>query len=233
MSFRPSLSRVTFLIVGSVLFSLSVVSIFYPLIRYIQTPWEIACVFVIAGLGIFFGRSGLDVPIIRKIVKSIIYAPFLAFLALIVLLFIPVQPVGRLIAHRDVSAERYRAIIPRSPWHKELSAMLLSRYGLESSVRDEGCFPIVALYTYYLGYQAVMVPAIKTRYGHDIVKECTEDAKSAWEKLIEKNIKANQTDAPNYHPFGTSVMLPADPLRGQEARQKQVPAGDRQRCIDI
>ncbi len=43
--------------------------------------------------------------------------------------------------------------------------------------------------------------------------------------------QSEQTDAPNYHPFGTSVMLPADPLRGQEARQKQVVAGDRGRSV--
>jgi hypothetical protein len=47
-------------------------------------------------------------------------------------------------------------------------------------------------------------------------------------------VKANeseQTDGPNHHPFGTSVMSPADPLRGQEPRQKQVVIGHRGRSI--
>jgi hypothetical protein len=44
-------------------------------------------------------------------------------------------------------------------------------------------------------------------------------------------MKTEQTDGPNHHPFGTSVMLPADPLRGQEARQKQVVIGHRGRSV--
>jgi len=40
---------------------------------------------------------------------------------------------------------------------------------------------------------------------------------------------AHRADRPNPHPFGTSVMLPADSLRGKEARQKQVVIGHRGR----
>jgi len=44
-------------------------------------------------------------------------------------------------------------------------------------------------------------------------------------------MKTEQTDRPNHHPFGTSVIPPADPLRGQEARQKQVVIGHRGRWV--
>lgn len=186
---RPHSLRVIILIGGSILFSLSVVNLFFPVFGLGRTFWQIGCVFVIAGLGIFIGRRGLKDPIVQMIVKSIIYAPLLAFLGMIILPFIPIQPVGRLVAHRDVSAGRYVAILPGSPWHKELTEMLQSRYGLESSVHSEGSFPIIARFTYYTGYQTVMAPAIKTKYGHDVVQECTKEVKQAWEKRIEEKHK--------------------------------------------
>jgi len=43
------------------------------------------------------------------------------------------------------------------------------------------------------------------------------------------NEKIEPTDRPNSRPFGTSGISPADPLRGQETRQKQAPVGHRGR----
>jgi len=45
--------------------------------------------------------------------------------------------------------------------------------------------------------------------------------------------KAEQTDRPNSRPFGTSGIAPADPLRGQDLRQKQAAVGHRGRSLKI
>jgi len=44
-----------------------------------------------------------------------------------------------------------------------------------------------------------------------------------------KSKKSQQSDRANHRPCGTSGMPPADPLRGQEPRQKQAVAAHRGR----
>jgi hypothetical protein len=46
---------------------------------------------------------------------------------------------------------------------------------------------------------------------------------------MNKRKKSEQIDGPNSRPFGTSGIPPADPLRGQEACQKQAAVGHRGR----
>lgn len=190
MSNRPSLAKLAILIVGSVLFSLSTVNLFFPVRGFPRTLFAMGLVFVLAGGAIYFGREWSKVRTARIAVKTIVYTPLLAFGAFMILPFIPIQPVGAIAAHRDISAGNYRAIIPRRPWHKELAALLLNRYGIESKVYSGGCFPLIIEMTYYSGYRSVMERAIKEKYGHDVVKECTEEARSSWEKTIKEKDKS-------------------------------------------
>lgn len=188
---RPSFVRLALLIVGSLLFSLSVVNIFIPVFGFPRPFFWMGFIFVLAGGGIYFGRAWLAVRAARITVKTIIYAPLLAFLFGIVLLFVPVQPLGRIAAHRDIASGTYKVIIPLRPWRDELTKELKDQYRITTRLSG-GCFTTTFQSTYDSGYQSVVLKALKDKYGRDVVKECTEKVEAEWKRdFQEKTMKRN------------------------------------------
>ncbi len=189
MSNRPSIFRLIVLLVGSILVSLSVINIFVRVFGLPKAYFQMGLVFALAGACIYFGRGWLKVRAARITVKTIVYTPPLAFLFGIILLFIPVQPLGRLAAHRDIASGIYKVQIPLRPWRDELTKVLKDQYGVTARVSG-GCFTTTFQSTYDSGYQSVVLKALKDKYGRDVVKECAESIESAWKSNFDaKNNK--------------------------------------------
>ncbi len=184
MSTRPSTFRLVILLAGSILVSLSVINIFVRVYGLPKEYLQMGLVFALAGACIYFGRGWLNVRAARITVKTLIYTPPLVFLFGIVLLFIPVQPLGRLAAHRDIASGIYKVQIPIRPWRDELTRELRDNYEVTARISG-GCFTSTFQSTYDSGYQAVVIEALKKKYGRDIVRECTEKVESAWKKHFE------------------------------------------------
>jgi len=190
MSNRSSKFTLAILIVGSVLFSLSIVNVFVRVPGFPRADFQMVLVFALAGGGIFLGREWLKVRAARNTVKAIVYTPLLAFLFGIVLLFIPVQPLGRFAAQRDISSGIYIVHIPLRPWHDELTKVLKDQYGVTTRLSG-GCFTTTFHSTYDAGYQSAVLKALKDKYGRDVVKECSEQVESEWKRDFEaKNNKS-------------------------------------------
>ena len=184
MSSWLSIFRLVVLIVGSILVSLSIVNIFHRVTGLPKAYLQMGLEFALAGVCIYFGREWLNVRAARITVKAIIYTPLLAFLFGIVLLFIPVQPLGRLAAHRDIASGIYKVYIPLRPWRDELTKVLKEQYGVTAR-HSGGCFTTTFQSTYDAGYQSVVLKALKDKYGRDVVKECAEGMESAWRSKFE------------------------------------------------
>lgn len=184
MSNLLSIFRLAVLLVGSVLFSLSIINIFVRILGFPKAYFQMGLVFALAGGGIYFGREWLKVRAARTTVKTIVYTPLLAFLFGIVLLFIPVQPLGRFAAHRDISSGIYKVQIPLRPWRDELTKVLKDQYGITARLSG-GCFTTTFQSTYDSGYQSVVLKALKDKYGRDVVKECADRMESAWKSNFE------------------------------------------------
>lgn len=185
---RPSIFRLAALITGSILFSLSIVNLFFPVFGFSKAFPQNILVFLFAGISIYFGREWLKVRVARITVKAIVYTPPLAFLLGLIMLFVPVQPLGRFIAHRDIAAGLYKVIIPMRPWHDDVTKELKAKYGVSTQISG-GCMISVLQATYDSGYQSVVLEALKDKYGRDIVKECTEKAEFKWERDFEAKNK--------------------------------------------
>ena len=190
MSNRPAIFRLLILFVGSTLVSLSEINIFVRVHGLPKAYFQMGLVFAFAGGCIYIGREWLKVRSARITVKTIIYTPLLAFLFGIVLLFIPVQPLGRLVAYRDISSGIYKVQIPLRPWRDELKKVLKDQYGVTARISG-GCFTSTFQSTFDSGYQSVVLKALKDKYGRDVVKECAERMESAWESRFE--VKNNGT----------------------------------------
>lgn len=183
MSNRSSILRLALLVVGSILLSLSIVNVFVRVPGFPMAYVQMVLVFALAGAGMFYGREWLKVRAARITVKAIVYTPLLAFLFGVVLLFIPVQPLGRLAAQRDISSGIYIVHIPLRPWRDELTKVLKDQYDVTAKLSG-GCFTTTFQSTYNSGYQSVVLKALKDKYGRDIIKECTEKVES--ESLLSK-----------------------------------------------
>jgi len=196
MSKRPSFVRLALLIVGSLLFSLSVVNIFIPVFGFPRPLFWMGFIFALAGGGIYYGREWLAVRAARITVKTIIYAPLLAFLFGIVLLFVPVQPLGRIAAHRDIASGIYKVIIPVTPWRDELTQVLKDQYGVTTRLSG-GSLTTIFQSTYNSGYQSVVLTALKDKYGRDVVKERTEELEAEWKREFETKNNKMKPKRPN------------------------------------
>jgi hypothetical protein len=90
---------------------------------------------------------------------------------------------GRMAAHYDVARGKYKVFsVGFIPQRRIFSRLLLKRYGIEViAVPEESESKAVLAYT--RGYNTVSVEAAKSRFGHDVFKECGDNAQKEWDKL--------------------------------------------------
>lgn len=182
---KPSQFKLIALISGALLCSVTVISIFLPIIRAFRSTPQLALALGVSAACIWYGREWLKNSRARKVFKGILYSPPLFFLASVVIyLFVPIQPVGWLMARYDVSRGVYKVGIPSSPWRKTLSKTLKDRYGI-TATGSMGCFVTVSQMTYRAGYYSVVHAALMEKYGRDVVKETLAEARAEWEKEYE------------------------------------------------
>ncbi len=86
---------------------------------------------------------------------------------------------GRMAARFDLRRGRYRILSYGLPplWLPEYARLLKERYGVElHSVA--GCIVSKTLVSYADSYDAVSAAAVNHKLGHDVFKECAEDARN-------------------------------------------------------
>ena len=89
---------------------------------------------------------------------------------------------GYLAARVDVARGHYRLLEVGLPvsYRLEFDRMLRERYGVETSV-VAGCVVTEELLAYVARYNAVSMNAANRKFGHNIFKECLDDAGRIWE----------------------------------------------------
>ena len=88
---------------------------------------------------------------------------------------------GSLSAHIDVARGHYKLLTYGLPvsWLPEYAALLRERYGVEVHA-VAGCVVSLSLISYVRNYDRISMAATNRRYGHDVFKECEEDAVTQW-----------------------------------------------------
>ncbi len=87
---------------------------------------------------------------------------------------------GQMAARFDLPQGRCRILTYGLPpsWLPEYAGLLKERYGVEVHP-VAGCIVSKSLSSYVDNYDAVSAAAANHKYGHDILKECSEDARKS------------------------------------------------------
>ena len=88
---------------------------------------------------------------------------------------------GNLAAHYDTARGNYRILNFGLPpaWLPEYARLLRERYGIELKA-VAGCVVSGQLVSYVEAYDKVIATAARRKYGHDIFKECAQEAEKNW-----------------------------------------------------
>jgi hypothetical protein len=90
---------------------------------------------------------------------------------------------GQLVAHYDISRGHYEVLgygLP-VPWRPEYARLLHERYGVKFRTVAL-CIVSTTLVAYVDSYNRVSAEAVNRRFGHDVFKECSEEARKRWEQ---------------------------------------------------
>jgi hypothetical protein len=101
---------------------------------------------------------------------------------------------GNVAARIDIHRGRYQVLgygLPTA-WRPEYARCLRERYGIEFRP-VAGCIVSKSLVAYVHAYHSTTSAATYRKFGHDVFKECAEDAEKKWEKQAEH---AKQDAAP-------------------------------------
>ena len=175
----PAPHKLAVAIFGALLFPLTIINSIVGLVPFPRTLLQFLFVIIVAILCIGYGRGWRRVRWAGTTVRLIAYSPFIALVLAIVLLQVPVQPLGRHEARRDLANGDYKVAIGIFPWSNEAKRLLSERYGITSTISG-GCLTTVFESTYRAGYSSVMRPAIREKYGRDVVTETVEEARASW-----------------------------------------------------
>ena len=90
---------------------------------------------------------------------------------------------GSLSAHIDVARGHYRLLTYGLPvsWLPEYADLLRERYGVEVHA-VAGCVLSPTLMSYVDNYDRVSTAAANRKFGHDVFKECADDAQKNLEQ---------------------------------------------------
>lgn len=87
-----------------------------------------------------------------------------------------------MVARFDIARGRYEVQgygLPM-PWRAEYAGLLQRRYGVNFRTVAL-CIVSRSLVAYVDSYNHVSVRAVNRRFGHDVFKECAEEARKNWE----------------------------------------------------
>jgi hypothetical protein len=117
---------------------------------------------------------------VTVLVTSLVLTPFLWLVS--------ASARGQIVARFDAAHGYYEVLgygLP-SPRRTEYVRLLRQRYGIQfrTVAFCTVSRPIVA---YADGYNSVSIAAANRKFGHDVFKECAEDAKKSWERIHAKS----------------------------------------------
>jgi hypothetical protein len=105
-----------------------------------------------------------------------------AVVALPVLWWATAYPRGVLMAHFDHARGRYEVQTYGEgppPWRGEYGRLLKERYGIRlNHVASRDVSPWVRAYAD--GYNSVSMSLLEEKYGEDVFRECTDEARQRW-----------------------------------------------------
>lgn len=90
---------------------------------------------------------------------------------------------GELVARYDISREHYEVQgygLP-VPWRPEYARLLQERYGVKFRTVAL-CIVSRSLVAYVDSYNSVSTQAVNRKFGHDVFKECSDEARHRWEE---------------------------------------------------
>jgi hypothetical protein len=90
---------------------------------------------------------------------------------------------GEMFARYDVSRGHYEVLGYGLPvaWRPEYALLLQERYGVKFRP-VAGCIVSTALVAYVDAYNRVSIEAVNRKFGHDVFKECSDEARQKWEE---------------------------------------------------
>lgn len=88
---------------------------------------------------------------------------------------------GRLMAEIDIHRSHYEVLDYGllAGWSPEYSRLLHERYGIKNRV-VAGCTVSESQAAYIQSYNAIAITAANRKFGHDVFRECAEQAKKNW-----------------------------------------------------
>jgi hypothetical protein len=95
-------------------------------------------------------------------------------------------PRGQFAAWRDVRHGKYQELTYglKVQWFPYYAILLQARYRIEVRCLASRLVPN-GIVSYAAGYNAVSVPAAKRRFGHDVFRECRDEARGDWARWQE------------------------------------------------
>lgn len=96
---------------------------------------------------------------------------------------------GQVAARCDVWRGHYKVLTYGLPpsWHPKYARLLRERYGIELHT-VAGCVVSTALVSYVDSYNAVSAAAVIHKFGHDVFRECEEEASKSTVKVISRSV---------------------------------------------
>ena len=97
---------------------------------------------------------------------------------------------GTIEARIDVKHSRYKELGYGLPvaWRPRYETLLRQRYGVEFEAVS-GCIVWKSLEDYVASYNQVSMTAANLKYGRDIFKEVSDEAKNDWERQRESSLR--------------------------------------------
>jgi hypothetical protein len=95
---------------------------------------------------------------------------------------------GQMVARFDTGRRHYEVLgygLPL-PWRAEYALLLRERYGIHFRTMAL-CIVSRTFVSYIDGYNAVSTAAANRKFGHDVFKECAEEARKSWEQTNAKS----------------------------------------------
>lgn len=88
-----------------------------------------------------------------------------------------------MVARYDISRGHYEVLgygLP-VPWRPEYARLLQERYGVKFRA-VAGCIVSTGLVTYVDSYDRASAEAVNRKFGHDVFKECSDEARKKWQE---------------------------------------------------
>jgi hypothetical protein len=70
-----------------------------------------------------------------------------------------------------------------TPWRPEYARCLRERYNIEFRT-VAGCVVSESFIAYNEGYQSVVAEATRRKFGHDVFRECADEAATEWKARL-------------------------------------------------